>query len=101
MFRNPGRGERPGIGFSYTVSKPGGKAGRKYEGNCIDGYGNEIVIAGHSKSISRSTVELAYKNALAVQESVGYVSGPKKLGVPGAASYLYPIFVKVGVIIKR
>ncbi len=93
--------ERPGIHYTYSVSKQGGKSGRKYDGTSIDGFGNEMLIACHSKSISRSTVELVYKNALEVQESMGYVSGPKKLRVPGAGSYLYPIFLKAGFIRER
>lgn len=100
-FTTSGRGNRPGIRYTYSVSKQGGRSGKKYDGTSIDGFGNEMVIAGHSKSISRSTVELAYRNALAVQESVGYVSGPKKLGVPGAGSYLYPIFIKIGAIMVK
>ena len=47
------------------------------------------------KSISRSTVERAMKTAL---EMEGKVPGPKALNVPGAHSYLYPIFVRFGVI---
>lgn len=48
------------------------------------------------KSITRATVELAYQKAL---EMGGIVEGPKKLGVFGA-SYLYPVFVRLGVIKK-
>ena len=46
-------------------------------------------------SISRSTVDLALKNAL---EQDGYVSGPKKLNTQGAHSYLYTMFIRFGVI---
>jgi hypothetical protein len=64
----------------------------------VDGYGNELWIIQNGekkKSISRSTVELAYSRA---KEMNGIVKGPKALGIPGAGSYLYPIFVKIGVI---
>ena len=47
------------------------------------------------KSISRSTVELAVRNAL---EAGGVVKGPKALNVPGAHSYMYPILVRFGVV---
>ena len=50
------------------------------------------------KSISRSTVELALKNALEEQQMSGYVSGPRKLGVPGVRSNLYAMFLRFGVI---
>lgn len=46
------------------------------------------------KSITRATVDLAYQKVL---EMGGIVEGPKKLGVFGA-SYLYPVFVRLGVI---
>ena len=65
----------------------------------MDGYGNEMWITTaegeKKKSISRSTVELAVRNALAAG---GVVKGPKALNVPGAHSYLYPILVRFGVI---
>ena len=50
------------------------------------------------KSISRSTVDLALRTALTVQAQEGFVSGPKKLNIPGAGSYLFPLFVRFGVI---
>ena len=45
------------------------------------------------KSISRSTVDLALKNACEKE-----IKGPKALGIPGAGSYLYPMFIRFGVI---
>lgn len=98
-FQTSGRSGKGGIKFKYTVSKPGSAGGRHYEGESVDGFGNEMWIstAGgeKKKSISRSTVDLAFARAL---ELGGTVSGPKKLNVPGAHSYLYPIFVRFGVI---
>ena len=98
-FSTSGRGSRPGVKFKYEVSEPGGNSGRKYSGTDVPGYGNEIwiIIDGRrkDKSISRSTVDLAYKNA---QRLGGCVRGPKALGVPGAGSYLYPMLVRFGVI---
>lgn len=92
-FKTSGRGSHPGIGFKYHVSRSGGAGGRHYGGNSIEGYGNEIIVEGKKKTISRSTVELAYRKARAM----GVVKGPKALGIPGSGSYLYPIFLRLGV----
>lgn len=98
-FCTSGRGTRPGVEFTFAVSRNVGAGGRHYVGESVEGYGNELWIIAlplrerHKKSISRSTVELAYSRA-----KEGPVSGPKALGIPGAGSYLYPIFVKLGVI---
>ena len=92
-FRTSGRGTREGVKFTYTVSRPGGAAGQHYAGASVRGYGNEIMVTGKGKSISRSSVELAYKRA----RELGVVKGPKALGVPGAASYLYPVLLHFGV----
>lgn len=53
-----------------------------------------MFVDRKEKSITRSSVEMAYLKAL---EMDGVVTGPKKLGVFGA-SYLYPVFVRLGVI---
>ena len=45
------------------------------------------------KSLSRSTVDLALRTALEKE-----IKGPKALGIPGAGSYLYPMFVRFGII---
>ncbi len=88
-FSTFGRNGKGAVEFTYTVSK-GGPGGRHYEGESVDGWGNEIrvVIDGmkKEKSISRSSVDLAFQKNLA-----GAVSGPKQLGVFGA-SYLLPLF---------
>lgn len=65
-----------GLQFTYTVK------------------GNEIFFSRREKSISKATVNVAYKNAVSLG---GVVSGPKKLGTFGA-SYLYPVFVRLGII---
>lgn len=94
-----GRGSVPGKKYKYSVSKEGGAGGRRYAGESVEGYGNEMWITTaegeKKKSISRSTVELAVRNVLAAG---GVVKGPKALNVPGAHSYLYPILVRFGVI---
>lgn len=100
-FTTSGRGSRSGTKFTYEVSEEGNAGGRHYQGEQVEGYGNELWITTlpdkvrKEKSISRSTVDLALKNALAQE---GFVSGPKKLNIPGAGSYLYPVFVRFGVI---
>lgn len=103
-FTTTGRGkEKKGaVKFKYTVSAPGSAGGRHYEGEAVPGFGNEMWISTggeqKKKSISRSTVELALKNALEEQKREGFVSGPRKLGVPGVRSNLYAIFLRFGVI---
>lgn len=100
-FTTSGRGSKPGIKFTYEVSTEGKASGRHYTGESVEGCGNELWITTlpdkvrKEKSISRSTVDLALKNAL---EQDGYVSGPKKLNTPGAHSYLYAMFIRFGVI---
>ena len=56
-----------GLEFTYTVK------------------GGEIKVDRKEKTITKSSVEIAYKKALE-----GNITGPKKLGVFGA-SYLFPI----------
>ena len=65
-----------GLRYSYSIS------------------GNELFVDRRDKSITRATVNLAFQKA---RELEGRVSGPKILGVFGA-SYLYPVFLRLGVI---
>ena len=103
-FTTLGRGKdhTGAMKFSYEVSAEGKAGGRHYQGESVDGYGNEmwITVDGEKreKSISRSTVELALKNALQIQAVEGCVPCPRKLNTPGAHSYLYAIFLRFGVI---
>ena len=62
----------------------------------IKGY--EIFVSRKDKSITRSIVNLSLWNAMELQKSGLPVSGPKKLKTFGA-SYLYPIFMELGVIV--
>lgn len=55
--------------------------------------GGEMFVNRKSKSITQATVFMAFHKAM----ELGVVSGPKKLGTFGA-SYLYPIFIRLGVI---
>ncbi|MCD7845853.1 MAG: hypothetical protein LUG57_08410 [Oscillospiraceae bacterium] len=59
-------------------------------------HGGEMFVSRKDKSITRATIELAFRR---VQEMDGQVPGPKKLNVFGA-SYLYPIFQKLGFITR-
>ena len=56
--------------------------------------GNEMFVSRKEKSITKATVLIAFEKAM---ELGRIVSGPKKLGTFGA-SYLYPVFVRIGVI---
>ena len=78
-----------GLDFSYVIKQ--NKAG--------DLLG-EMVIDRKEKNITRNTVLLAYEKARVLMESEGCVSDPKKLGVSGA-SYLYPIFLELGICKKE
>ena len=57
-------------------------------------HSGEMFADRREKSITRATVMKAYGK---VVELDGAVRGPKALGIFGA-SYLYPIFVKMGLI---
>ncbi len=56
--------------------------------------GNEMFVDRKDKSITMSTVDLAFRRALELGEEA---TGPKKLGCFGA-SYLYPVFIRLGII---
>lgn len=58
--------------------------------------GGEIFFNRKEKSVTRATVMRAFHQARQIQKIEGCVSGPKKLGTFGA-SYLYPIFLRIGV----
>ncbi len=61
----------------------------------IRGY--EMFVSRKDKSITRSTVDLAFGMALKLLREGTPITGPKKLGTFGA-SYLYPVFIRIGVI---
>ncbi len=96
-FTTSGRGSREGVKFTYEVSKSTTGGGKRYEGEQVEGFGNEMWIIKNGqkaeKSISRSTADLALKNACEKE-----IKGPKALGIPRAGSYLYPMFIRFGVI---
>ena len=67
--------------------------------------GREMFADRKEKSITQATVFAAFRRILELGggEHAAFpvvVSGPKKLGTFGA-SYLYPVFVRIGVIIGK
>lgn len=72
-------------GYPFSTAK-----GLEYT---YDVRGNEIFFSRKEKSVTRSTVDMAFQRALELE----VVTGPKKLGVFGA-SYIYPVFIEIGVI---
>lgn len=64
-----------GLEYSYTIK------------------GNEMFVSRKEKSVTRASIQMAYKKA----RELGCVTGPKQLGVFGA-SYLYPVFRRLGII---
>ena len=72
-----------GLEFNYII--------RERRDGALSG---EMFISRKEKSITQSTVFMAFHKAL---ELGGRVVGPKKLGTFGA-SYLYPVFIRLGVI---
>lgn len=97
-FTTSGRGSRPGVKFTYTISRNTSTSGRHYNGMNVEGYGNELKFSTKEKTVTRATVELAYRKLLEVQEREGYVAGPKKIGGVFGASYLYSLMLRFGVI---
>ena len=88
-FMTSGRNGNGAVAFTYQLKES------TRTGELTD----EIVIdrKESSKTITRSTVELAFANAMKIMEEEGYVKGPKKLGCFGA-SYLYSIFIRIGIV---
>lgn len=59
--------------------------------------GNEMFFTRKEKSVTRATVNMALQIAIKLQKNGIQITGPKMLGCFGA-SYLYPIFTRIGVI---
>ena len=60
-------------------------------------HGGEMFVNRKSKSITQVTVFMAYWKAVELMKETGSVTSPKQLGTFGA-SYLYPVFARIGVI---
>jgi len=56
--------------------------------------GGEMFIDRREKSVTRATVNVAYRRAMALGDAL---RGPKMLNVFGA-SYIYPIFAALGLV---
>lgn len=59
--------------------------------------GNELFFSRKEKSVTRASVNMAFDTALRLQREGAEITGPKMLGCFGA-SYIYPVFIKIGVI---
>lgn len=97
-FTTSGRGSRPGVRFTYTISRNTSTSGQHYNGTTIENYGNELKFSTKEKTVTRATVDRAFQAAREVQEREGCVSGPKKIGGVFGASYIFSLFLRFGVI---
>lgn len=61
--------------------------------------GKELFFSRKEKSVTRATVDKAVKTVLELQRQRKEISGPKKLNCFGD-SYLYPVFMRIGLISK-
>jgi hypothetical protein len=59
--------------------------------------GNEIFFSRKEKSVTKASVVIALETAIDLQKNGTQITGPKMLRCFGA-SYLYPVFRKLGVI---
>lgn len=59
--------------------------------------GNEIYFSRKEKSVTRATANIALEKTVELQRQGVVITGPKMLRCFGA-SYLYPIFIRIGVI---
>ena len=84
-----GRGSRLGVEFSFTIPTYVDPVTHQ------ETKGAELRISNRQKTITRSTVMLAYRKAV---EMNGQVGGPKSLGNIYGASYVYAIFKEIGII---
>ena len=93
VFCTSGRGKKQGIAYTYSIkNRSDGRPG----GEMFIHHDNYDTV-WRDKAITKSTVFVAYRNAMEEQVRAGCVSGPKKLKCFGA-SYLYPVFLKLGII---
>ena len=60
--------------------------------------GHEMFVNRKEKSITQATVSLAARRVLEMQAQGITITGPKKIGTFGA-SYLFPIFLEIGLIL--
>ena len=60
----------------------------------------EVFFNRKANGITRATVMKSYSRARQLQTEKGYVNSPKELGTSGA-SYLYPVFLRIGVCVRK
>lgn len=60
-------------------------------------HGGEIQVNRKKKTITKATVLLFIDRVLEMQDAGEKITGPKKVGTFGA-SYLYPIFMRIGLV---
>ena len=77
LYQTVGRRKTEGLRFKYSIR------------------GGETFIDRKEKSITKSTVLVAFQRALEIQNSEECVGGSKKFATFGA-SYLYPVFIRIG-----
>lgn len=68
-----------GLPFTYTIR------------------GGELFVNRRRKSITVSTVRRALEKITQLEAAGEIITGPKKIGCYGA-SYLYPVFLQLGII---
>ena len=68
-----------GLSFTYTVK------------------GNELFFTRKEKSVTKASVNMAFDTAVRLSKEGTKITGPKMLGCFGA-SYIYPVFIRIGVI---
>ena len=84
--------------FSYTICLIDTNKTASLKDISIEDYGETMLIDGTDTKISRSTVEIACKAALKRMKENGCVTTPRELKEPRAEEYLYPIFIRLGII---
>lgn len=55
-FQTSGRGKREGAKFKYEVSRETGAGGKHYDGDAVEGYGNELWIIGSPRNVGEKAV---------------------------------------------
>ena len=85
-----------GTRFKYEVSQSSSSGGHHYQGEQVEGFGNELWITKNGeraeKSINSGSVDCALQIALEKK-----VKGPKSLKIYGS-SYVYSIFNRFGLV---
>jgi len=96
--KNGKRGATSSEKFSYTVSLIDSTSSASLKDIHIEEYDDTMLITGTDTKISRKTVENACETALLRMKEQEYVASPKQLKAAGAEEYLYPIFLRFGII---